>query len=505
MRFSRGAALLAVMVYVAVFFQPGGARGEADERPGGLLVNIPGLEKDASGESSEAGGKAARTGYGERTAAGLEPEPALPSDPEVFEPAVKVPEFGAALKGQAGLADEEGETEITPQWGDVKGITIPRRPEVDAVIDEFKSVGRSTIAGSLERAGMYLPLIRRELEEMNLPPELAALAMVESHFHQDAKSGAGAAGMWQFIDSTAKNYDLRVDWWVDQRLDPVASTRAAAKHLKDLYEKFGDWSLAVAAYNAGSGGVERAMARTGLPTFWDLYEVNGLRRETRRYVAKFYAAAAILNDPEAFGFEPPEPSGRGGVDVVEVDSPVDFVTISKITGLGTKELARLNPGLKRGCTPPGAKSYELRVPEGFGETLARRLAAIPPGERLSFKRHKVARGETLWKIAKKYSVEPEAIAMLNCLKDPKKLKTGDELVVPFGGKASPEKEKVEVAQARAGGRKEGGGSRTHVVLNGDTLWSIAAKNGTTVETLCALNGLSSRSKLKIGQTLKTGR
>jgi membrane-bound lytic murein transglycosylase D len=315
--------------------------------------------------------------------------------------------------------------------------------------------------------------------------------MVESSFRTDAYSHAGAAGMWQFIDSTARLSGLRVDWWVDERLDWRASTRAAVDHLQELYERFGDWELSLAAYNAGPGGVGRAISKGGAD-FWQLCDKKLLRPETRRYVPKFYALMDIFSNPEAYGFEPAPAQKGEQIDEVMVDSPVDLRTVSRISGVAQSTLKRLNPALLRGCTPPGTTEYLLIVPHGKGALVAAELAKLLAVERLDFKRHRVAPGDTLWKIAKKYSTRVGAIAELNGLSNPKLIRPGAQLVVPV---------RKGVGYSALASPVSFEGRMVHVVQSGDSLWVISRSYGVDIADLLAWNRLGNSSKIFVGSNL----
>lgn len=379
----------------------------------------------------------------------------------------------------------------------MKTIIVPERKEVAAIIKEFNSIGRSTMSLSLGRAGKYLPLIRDELQALGLPEELAALPLVESSYNPLAVSTAGAVGLWQFVAATARLNGLRVDWWVDERLDPIASTKAAARHLKDLYDHYGDWNLALAAYNAGSGFVDRAGGAREGADFWKLCNADRIRSQTRRYVPKFYAAMAIMGDPLAHGYDPMDETGAFAYDEVPVSSPVSLAVVAERAGISFEELSVINPGLKRGCTPPGDKPYLMRVPRGMGERIAFLLADIPDSERLLFRRHKIQAGESIGKIAKKYGVDSEAITLLNNIKDKTKLKAGDELVIPVGGQKKS-RAVEEAAKAKPGA------SLAHVVAKGDTLSSVAKRYGLTLARIRELNNVGENEVLQPGDRLVVG-
>ncbi|GAB6061856.1 hypothetical protein JCM30394_05850 [Deferrisoma palaeochoriense] len=364
---------------------------------------------------------------------------------------------------------------------------------MSALLDEFSGARRRSLEIAFERGERYLPMIRRILAEEGLPEELAYLALVESHFEPDARSPAGAVGMWQFIETTARASGLRVDWWVDERLDPELATRAAAHHLRELYEQFGDWELALAAYNAGPGAVGRALRRCGATDFWGLAAAGELRSETCRYVPKFYAAVAIAREPETYGLSWRRDVEPWDYDTVWVEAPVDLATAARAAGVGRRSLAELNPALLRGCTPPGTGgAYPLRVPPGRGALVAEALERLPPEQRLSFERYRVRPGDTLWGIARRFDTRVAAISELNRIRSARSLRPGQELVVPVPRGFKPRRRPADTVAAADGYR----------VKPGDTLWGIARRFGTSVDELRRWNGLGRSSLLRPGQVLR---
>jgi membrane-bound lytic murein transglycosylase D len=410
-----------------------------------------------------------------------------PGDPAGWE--------ASAVEGEAAEESEglAGEEEVGTDW-----FAIPDRPEVLDVVAEWSGGRRRlTLDSALRRGERYLPMIREIFREEGVPEDLAYLALVESHFHQDARSPAAALGLWQFIESTGRACGLRIDWWVDERLDPEASTRAAALHLKELYERFQDWELALAAYNAGPNGLERAIRRGAGSDFWELAEGRVLRAETRRYVPKFYAALHLARSSEAGAGEELAPVEPLRYDIVRIDSPVDLRTVARAAGVPAARLRELNPALRRGCTPPSEEPFELRVPEGSGEAVGAALAKIPPSQRLDFVRYRLKPGDTLWGISRRYGAPVAAIMELNALRDARRLRPGNELVLPV-----PSGRSGTVAAARAPSgpvRPEPG---VHVVAAGETVWSIARRHGVAVRDVLQWNRLGSSAVVRPGDRLR---
>lgn len=285
---------------------------------------------------------------------------------------------------------------------------------VERHINVFTTRLRDRFSVWLARAGMYIDVMKEILIENGLPKELVFLPLIESGFNTNAYSRARAVGPWQFIASTAKKYGLTINWWVDERRDPIKSTEAAARYLKDLYDMFNSWHLAMAAYNAGEGKVMRALRKTRTEDHWILLQKKGyLRRETREYVPKFIAASLIALEPEKYGFEDIDFHRPVKFTEVEIESPVDLEVIAKAaeTDLGTIKL--LNPELKRWCTPPDQPKYKIRIPEDKKEIFLQNLSLIPKEERYSYRIHRVKKGETISKIAKRYRIPESVLYALN--------------------------------------------------------------------------------------------
>ncbi len=297
----------------------------------------------------------------------------------------------------------------------------------DAVRDALAAYsGQPFVAEALSRGARYLPQIQRTFAEAAVPPELAYVALVESEFKPTAESWAKARGVWQFMPVTGKRFGLQQDEWIDERSDPDKATKAAARYLRILYETFGDWNLALAAYNAGEGTVSRAIARHRTADFWRLARSGSLPEETRNYVPRVHAAILMARDPERYGLTiAPEPMVE--TDVVPVEDAVDLQLVATCADTSVEELRDLNPALRRQATPLG-EEFELRVPEGTAEAVEQCLASISPERRLRI--HIVARGQTLTGVAKMYRTDPERLAEANAIDRGGKLARGTPLVIP---------------------------------------------------------------------------
>jgi membrane-bound lytic murein transglycosylase D len=362
-------------------------------------------------------------------------------------------------------------------------IPLETNEAVERWIEYFSVKAHDRFATYLVRAGRYEDMIRRRLREAELPEDLLYLAMIESGMNPNAYSRAHAAGMWQFIRGTGRLYDLRIDYWVDERRDPYKATDAAIAHLADLHEEFGSWYLAAAAYNAGRGRVSRGIARTGSTDYWDLVDARVLRRETRNYVPKLIAAATIAKNPKKYGFDDVVPYEPLRFETVEVPDATSFDVLAEAAGVSEDDIRLLNPQYPRRVTPPG-RPAELRIPVGRAEAFAANYAAVPPSERVTWLEHRVRSGETLGHIAQSYGTSVTAIRAANNNVNPRRLQIGQRLIIPRAG-ASPTR--VASAAPAAGA----GGPLTVTVQRGDTLWAISRRYNVSTTQLMQINGLNS--------------
>jgi len=242
-------------------------------------------------------------------------------------------------------------------------IPIPLNDSVEAYIEYFRTRGKRTFQRWLDNSSPYLHPMKEIFRKENLPEELAYVAMIESGFDSSAVSVAKAAGPWQFMPDTARQYGLRSDRWVDERRDHIKSAHAAAQHFRDLHSRFGSWPLVLAAYNAGPAKVQRAMLRTGSTDFWDLRESAYLRRETKSYVPKFMAVVLITRDPVAYGFRVPDVEPLR-YDEIVIPKSTDLGIVAYCTDSTYEMIKSLNPEIQGGITPPDDPRYLLKIPEG---------------------------------------------------------------------------------------------------------------------------------------------
>ena len=342
--------------------------------------------------------------------------------------------------------------------------------------------GRATMENALRRAGQYRPMITRILRENGLPTDLIFLAQVESGFQPLALSNKKAKGIWQFVPFRGAEYGLVQNWWVDERQDPEKSTIAAAHHLKDLYAEFDDWLLAIAAYNCGPGNVEKAVERTGYADFWQLVDRHVLPLQTVNYVPAIIAVDIIGKDPKKYGFDvdplPPVQTER-----VDVSTPTDLRLIAETIDTSVENLQALNPQLLRMTTPPNEPDFKLNLPLGTREKYLTEIAAIPKDKRVLWRQHRVAEGESLALIARRYHTSVRAIEEVNGLTARSFLEEGTKIIIP----ASPVSRRTVLVK--------------HRVQRGETLASIAARYDVTESEIRKWNRLGIRSKLNRGQRL----
>jgi membrane-bound lytic murein transglycosylase D len=294
----------------------------------------------------------------------------------------------------------------------------------------FSEKRKSSFKELLSRAGKYIGMMSGIFTEKGLPPELTYLPLIESGFRTDAYSPKKAAGPWQFIPGTAKRYGLKIDWWVDERRDPVKSTMAAARYLSELYERFGDWNLALAAYNAGEGRIDNALKKLNNSNFWRIRNTGYIARETKNYVPSYIAATAIAIDPESFGFYDIDYDEPFKYDTVEINTPMDLAAIAEFTGVKTSEIKELNPELNHWYTPPNVSSYTLRIPYGTKDMFLANLSGAGEDDLLYVELYKVKKGDTIAKIAKQLKTHTQAIMNINPLKKIASVKAGETILIP---------------------------------------------------------------------------
>jgi peptidoglycan lytic transglycosylase D len=302
--------------------------------------------------------------------------------------------------------------------------------QVAGYIDYFSGRGRENFENAIIRSGRYQEMIQRTFKQEGVPQDLIYLAQAESGFHPLAVSRAGARGMWQFMGSRAKGYGLQRTKWVDDRQDPEKATRAAARHLKDLYNQFGDWYLAMAAYNSGPGGVQSAVKRTGYADFWELYKRNVLPKETRNYVPIILAVTIMAKNPQQYGLDSLALDKPLSYDKVKINYPVDLRLVAQCVDVTPYALQELNPSLLRWSTPETGE-FELRLPAGSKDQYISAIQAIPADKRVWWRYHKVSDGDTLASIARSYRTTTASITTANNLNAGDELASDSHLIIPI--------------------------------------------------------------------------
>jgi membrane-bound lytic murein transglycosylase D len=302
-------------------------------------------------------------------------------------------------------------------------------------------------------------------------------------------SRVGAYGIWQFMPDTAREYGLRVDWWVDERADPERSTRAAATYLKDLHRMFDDWSLALAAYNCGPGRVKRTLSESGMSTFWELLDAGLLPKETRGYVPTFYATILIASDPETYGFTLGD-IREHDEKLVQVRGPVSLAYIAEAIGVEEDVLKEMNPALRRGVVPPGRAS--VRVPSRSADTLLARADTLRNEDAyLKFCSFQLRKGDSIDRLARAVGTKPETIRAMNNLEAEDRVNAGETIYLPARARELP----TLLAHANDA-------EMFYAVRKGDTLFSVAKKHNLTVAELRNLNDLGKNATIKRGQKLR---
>lgn len=350
----------------------------------------------------------------------------------------------------------------------------------------------------LARSGKFIRLMKNILREEGIPEELAYLPLIESGFNVRAYSRARAAGPWQFIASTARSYGLKINWWIDERRDPVKSTRAAARYLKDLHTMFDSWSLALAAYNAGEGKVRRAIKRNNSRDFWKLVRSRDLRRETKNYVPRFIAAWTIAKNPEYYGFSKVQYESDFVFDEVTLTSPMDIEVIAESAGTAVTTIKDLNPELRRWSTPANVKSYTLRIPRGTRQMFLKNIAALPEQKRFSLREYYVRQGDTVSEISQNTGVPVYEIIAFNQLNRRAFIREGQKLMLPVH---SSRQRNILPGNLPIVTLTNGVKAMKYKVRWGDTISTIAAKTRLPKSSIVSMNNLDSRGFIRTGQVL----
>jgi peptidoglycan lytic transglycosylase D len=412
--------------------------------------------------------------------------------------------FGDSAVVRADSLDDAADA---PTW-DIDVRPYETTDRVEHYVRLFSTTAKEHIAERLERGTKYEAMIRTKLREGGLPEDMYYLALVESGFDPNAYSRAAAVGMWQFMTSTARDMGLRVDWWVDERRDPIRSTSAAVRFIKDLKEQFGSLYLAAAAYNGGPGRIARGLTRyaddfegtTGNDLFFALADKDYLRYETREYVPQLIAAALIAKEPDRYGIKiTPQPPFT--YDSVRVGPGTPLAAIGGAAKASVSQMQELNPQILRGMTPPRDSSF-IRIPAGMADGFAVAFAELPAGEKTGLLTVESKKGQTLSSIAEKNDVSAHQLELFN--PHLKKLKSGrlvpgQRVLVPTEAVASAAASVPDPSIERYGSTSSKSVT-THLVKSGETLSGIAKKYHTTTAAIMKANGLK-RALILPGQSI----
>jgi membrane-bound lytic murein transglycosylase D len=411
--------------------------------------------------------------------------------------------FGDSL-GAPG-ADSAALAAAEPTW-DIDVRSYETHERVEYFIDRYANTARERFSQWLQRGGRYEKMIRAKLRAGGLPEDLTYLALIESGYDPHAYSSAAAVGIWQFMSSTARGVGLRVDWWVDERRDPVRATDGAVKFLGWLNEQFGSLYLAAAAYNGGPGRISRGLTRyadaleghTGDDVFFALAEKDYLRAETKDYVPRLIAAAIIAKDPTRYGLDVQYDS-EFVYDSARVWPATPLAAIARAAGTTTATIVELNPAILRGMTPP-RDSFTVHIPVGTAADFRASLAALPREERVAYTRSEARKGETMAALARRVGASVKELSWYNPRLKPNRtghVPAGEVIIVPTRAVASAARDVPDPSIERYG---SSGSTTTHVVRAGESLGLIAKRYGTTVTSIMHLNGLR-KSVIYPGQVL----
>ena len=407
-------------------------------------------------------------------------------------------------------------------------ISLPYNSVVKNYIILYTERMPKRAASMLGLASYYLPIFENIFDSYGLPKELAAMAIIESALNPFAVSSANAKGLWQFIYSAAKQYNLQVDSYIDERFDPEKSCDAAARFLKDSYTIFGDWALAISSYNCGPGNVNKAIKRAGSRDFWAIYPY--LPKETRGYMPSFVGALYMLKYYQNYNIVPDKPTMPAHVDTFMIHKNLHFEQISEVIGIPVQELRELNPQYLRDIIPGDSKGMLLRLPYNYTAPFVDNEKTIysykdsiffnpivysryKSGDDSGATRiyHKVRKGQTLASIAKKYGVTVAQIKDWNNMSaKTKSVKTGRTLIIYRNAVSNPPRSSSSASsgsgssssKSNGSSAKSSGGAKYYTVKKGDTLYGIARKNNISLNELLKLNGLTAKSTIHAGKKLR---
>jgi peptidoglycan lytic transglycosylase D len=427
------------------------------------------------------------------------PVSSLSIDPELLlvaaEPEQCLTEELEILRGTGTWQPEDDQLSLNSQTKKTTyDFPIVINKQVEAYIDIFQNRQHKTFQKWLARSGKYIPMFQKELRDAGLPEDLAYLAMIESGFNQRAYSRAKAVGLWQFMKGTGKEYNLRIDKYVDERRHAEKSTKAAVAFLSDLYAKFGDWHLAVAGYNAGGGKIGRGLKRYKTDNFWSLAQHRYLKLETKRYVPKLIAAILISKDPEQYGFTNINYEVPVEYETLRVGPGLSLDAVALICNTSSKKIKQLNQELKTGRTPLNKSHYDVQIPLGSGELAQANLPRLNSVVSTGYKTHVIRKGDSLSRICKRYNINKTTLLKINSLRS-NKLIVGNHLRIPYSTT------RYRLLASGPAGNIASNDLILHTIKPGETISRIADSYNVPAHLIVSWNGLKSIHKIRAGQQL----
>lgn len=400
---------------------------------------------------------------------------------------------------KTGLWDKKSavnNSQISNQENVIFDFPVVVNKQVEMYLNLFQNKQRKQFARWLARSGTYRQMMERELESRNLPKDLVYLAMIESGFSQMARSRANAVGLWQFMKATGRQYHLNVDRYVDERRDALKSTKAAATYLSDLYREFGDWHLAVAAYNGGPGKIRGGLKRYKVDNFWDLAGKKYLKLETKRYVPKLIATLLIAKEPEKYGFKNIQYQQPLEYDTLKVGPGMTLAAVARISNSTTKQIKALNRELRYDKTPVNRSRYQVNIPPNSATLAKANLNRLHSIVTTGYKTHKIRKGDTLTKICKRYGINKTTLLKVNNLHN-SKLALGKNLRIPYSTityQLLPKGSKNAMAAYKDS-------LVLHRIKKGETISKIAKRYRVPPQMIVAWNGLESVHSIRAGHQL----
>ncbi|MBU0676243.1 MAG: LysM peptidoglycan-binding domain-containing protein [Proteobacteria bacterium] len=395
---------------------------------------------------------------------------------------------------------DEGQPIPPPEETVVSDFPVVMNRQVQYYIDYFQNSQPEAFTIWLQRSGRYLPMIREELNKAGLPMDLAYLPMIESGYNLTAFSRSKAVGPWQFMKATARMYGLTINNYIDERRDPIKSTRAAVTFLKDLHRELNSWHLAVAAYNGGLGRLRKAIRKSGSANFWEVAQGNTLKTETKRYVPKLIAAIIIAKNPEKYGFNDIEYDPPLAFETLDVPRWTTMQAVAVALDEPLETIHNLNRQLRRAITPPGNPTYTLRIPTNKKDLLARNLPRVKALVTTDYKTHEVAKGDTVTRICNRYNINKKTLLKANNLRSAS-LTNGQRLRIPFTTTSYKLLTEEELMARRGVGLEVAENLVLHTVLPGESTSVLARRYNVPLHMIAAWNNLDDLGHIKAGQQL----